>query len=249
MTTPERDVTVALVHGAFADSTSWTGVISALQAAGISAVAVSNPLRGLAEDGMYVASKVEQIDGDVILVGHSYGGAVITHAGARAGNVRALVYVAAFAPDAGEVIGALIAAHPPTLLGSSLHPGTYPTAAGPAPELFIEQSSFHEVFAADLSASRVAPMSVSQRPIAAQAFAEPLEGEPAWRRLPSWFVVASADNAIHPESQRADAARMGATVVEIAASHAVAVSAPVEVAAAIIDAVTAILAREEVVAS
>ncbi|TFC01032.1 alpha/beta hydrolase [Cryobacterium adonitolivorans] len=192
MDTNQGDVTVALVHGAFADSASWADAISELHATGISSVAISNPLRGLTHD---------------------------------------------------------VAAHPPTLLGRALKPRTYPNGAEPAPELYIEQAAFHQVFAGDLPASRVAPMSVSQRPVAAGAFTESLTGEPAWKSLPSWFVIATADNAIHPDSQRANAERMNATVVEIAGSHAVTVSNPADVAAVITAAVATARATEELVSS
>ena len=235
-------LTVALVHGAFADSSSWAGVVTELQRNGVAVQAISNPLRGLSADGDYVASALGQIEGDVVLVGHSYGGAVITYAGARAEKVRGLVYVAAFAPDAGQPVGALIAAFPETLLATSLAPHTYPTADGPAPEVYVDPAKFPEVFAADLPAEQTAILAASQRPIAAGAFAEPLAGEPAWKTLPSWFVVATADNAINPDSERADAAKMGANVTEVDASHAVAVSRPLDVAAVILDAVTTIAA-------
>ncbi|RFA19823.1 hypothetical protein B7R25_10985 [Subtercola boreus] len=147
-------------------------------------------------------------------------------------------------PDTDEVIGALIAAYPPTLLGSSLITRTFPAAGGSSPEVFIDESSFHAVFAADLTDTQVSSMAVSQRPIAAGAFAEPLTGIPAWKEVPSWFIVATEDRAIDPDSQRAVATRIGATRVEIQASHAVAVSNPARVADTIAEVVFSLASRK-----
>ena len=233
--------TVVLVHGAFADASSWGRVITQLQAAGLDALAVANPLRGLAADGDYIASLVSQIEGDVVLVGHSYGGPVITHAASRADNVQALVFVASFGLDQGQSIPASLAGFPEPLLNTSMTPRNYPVGAGgSAPELYIEKDKFAAVFAADLPAEQLAVLAVSQRPLSAPGFVEPLTVEPAWRTLPSWFLVTSQDNAIDPASQRAAAERMGATIVEVPASHAVALSQPVAVAGVILDAVAAI---------
>ena len=233
--------TVVLVHGAFADASSWAPVIAQLHAAGVDAQAVANPLRGLAADGAYVASLISQIDGDVVLVGHSYGGPVITHAGSGAGNVRALVFVASFGLDRGQSVPESLAGFPEPLLNTSMIPRSYPNGSGhSSSELYIERDKFAEVFAADLPADQVAILAASQRPLSAPGFVEPLTVEPAWRTVPSWFLVASRDNAIDPASQRNAAERLGATTIEVPASHAVALSQPAAVAGIILDAVAAI---------
>jgi pimeloyl-ACP methyl ester carboxylesterase len=232
--------TVVLVHGAFADASSWSHVIDRLRARGVDALAVSNPLRGLAHDGDYVASVASQVDGPVVLVGHSYGGPVITHAGAKTPNAKALVYVASFGIDRGDSALGSVESFPPVELGTSVVPQQFPDGEGADTELTIRRDAFPSVFAADLPAEFTATAAVSQRPIAARALSEPLAVEPAWKSLPSWFVVATADNAIHPDSQRAAAERLGATTVEVDASHAVAVSRPDEVASLILAAVDSV---------
>jgi pimeloyl-ACP methyl ester carboxylesterase len=228
--------TIVLVHGAFAEASSWSGVIKRLQAGGHAVQAVANPLRGLAADGEYIASVARQIDGPVLLVGHSYGGPVITHAGTKADNVVGLVFVASFGLDQGQSIPESTAAFPPPELSSALRPQMYPISDGEAPELYIEAAKFASVFAADLSPEQLAVLAVSQRPVSAPGFGEPLTVAPAWKHLPSWFLVTTQDNAIHPDSQRAAAQRLGSTVLEVAASHAVAVSEPDAVAGLIVDA-------------
>jgi pimeloyl-ACP methyl ester carboxylesterase len=238
--TGNNNPTVVLVHGAFADGSSWAGVIDRLRARGVEAVAVSNPLRGLAHDGDYVASVAGRIDGPVVLVGHSYGGPVITHAGAKTPNAKALVYVAAFGIDQGESALGSVESFPPVDLGTSLVQQTFPDGESAEVELTIRRDAFASVFAADLPADFTATAAASQRPIAARALGEPLAVEPAWKALPSWFLVATADNAIHPDSQRAAAKRLDATTVEVDASHAVAVSRPDEVANLILAAVNSL---------
>lgn len=232
--------TVVLVHGAFADSSSWTHVIKLLQKDGVSVQAVSNPLRGLTHDGDYVASAVSQIDGPVILVGHSYGGPVITHAGTKASNVKALVYVASFGVDAGVSALASTQGFPEADLGSALEQKQFPVKGGAETEIYIQKDRYPSVFAADLPADQAAALAVSQRPIAATVLGEPLGVEPAWKKLPSWFLVATQDRAINPDSQRAAAKRLGANAVEVEASHSVAASRPEEVAKLILEAVKAV---------
>ncbi|MGH2558488.1 MAG: alpha/beta fold hydrolase [Thermomicrobiales bacterium] len=224
-------LTVVLVHGAFADASGWAGVIGELQAAGVSVVAPANPLRGVASDAAYIASVASQIDGPVLLVGHSYGGVVITNAAPQAPNVVGLVYVAAFAPDEGETIQALAEAATDSLLGPALRPAQYPTGpdSEPGVELSIDQAMFHEVFAADLPAETAAFMAVSQRPGSALGFGEP-SGVPGWKTLPSWAVVATADKTIGVTGERLMAQRAGAITVEIDASHVVMISQPKAVA-------------------
>lgn len=233
--------TVVLVHGAFADGSSWSQVVQRLRAEGIAAQVVSNPLRGLTHDGDYVAGVVDQIDGPVVLVGHSYGGPVITHAGSKAANVKGLVFIASFGVDKGESALGSVEGFPPVELGTSLVPRQFPNGQGTDTEFYIREDAFASVFAADLPADFVATAAVSQRPVAQLALGEPLAVEPAWRTLPSWFAVATADHAIDPDSQRAAAKRIGATTIEVeGGSHAIAVSRPDEVAGLIIGAVRSI---------
>ena len=231
--------TVVLVHGAFADASSWSGVIAALQSDGIPVVAPANPLRGLASDAAYLASVAAQIDGPVVLVGHSYGGALITVAGMTE-NVVGLVYVAAYVLDEGESMGELQGRFPDSPLVGSLKQWDYPGAdGGPAVELTIVREAFPSVFAADVPADVTKVLAVAQRPLAASAFTE-TASVAAWKTKPSWALVAGADRGIAPEVQRFAAKRAGATIVEVeAASHAVALSQPKEVADLIRDAVRA----------
>ncbi|MGW0881863.1 alpha/beta fold hydrolase [Streptomyces sp. NPDC002671] len=231
--------TVVLVHGAFADAASWSGVIAELQSRGIPVIAPPNPLRGLAADAAYVASVASQIDGPVVLVGHSYGGALITVAGVTE-NVVGLVYVAAYVLEDGESLGELQGRFPASPLVSNLKQWTYPVAGSdPAVEVTIAEEAFPSVFAADVPAEVTKVLAAAQRPLAAAAFEETASAA-AWKTKPSWALVAGADSAINPEVQRFAAKRAGATVVEAeGASHAVAVSRPKEVADLIGEAVRA----------
>src|SRR3954466_10032007 len=169
MSVPDRAAaatpTVVLVHGAFADSSGWNGVIELLTAAGVQARAVSNPLRGISADAAYVASALAQIPGPVLAVGHSYGGAVITNAAVRAGNVVGLVYVAAFAPDEGEKLLEIEAGSTDSVLNTALVTGHYPTGEGEATsvEFAIAPEKFHDAFAADLPVEETAVMAATQR--------------------------------------------------------------------------------------
>ncbi|MCT9110927.1 alpha/beta fold hydrolase [Streptomyces mirabilis] len=231
--------TALLVHGAFADAASWSGVIAELQNHGIPVVAPPNPLRSLASDAAYIASVAAQIDGPVVLVGHSYGGAVITVAG-TAENVVGLVFVAAYVLEEGESLGELQGRFPDSPLGSSLKQATYPVEGGdPAVEVTIVPEAFPAVFAADVPADVTQVLAVAQRPLAAGAFTETATAA-AWKTKPSWALVAAADQAINPEVERFGAKRAGATILEVeGASHAVAVSRPKLVADLIRDAVRA----------
>ncbi|MFF4731432.1 alpha/beta fold hydrolase [Streptomyces mirabilis] len=231
--------TALLVHGAFADAASWSGVIAELQNHGIPVVAPPNPLRSLASDAAYIASVAAQIDGPVVLVGHSYGGAVITVAG-TAQNVVGLVFVAAYVLEEGESLGELQGRFPDSPLGSSLQQATYPVEGGdPAVEVTIVPEAFPSVFAADVPADVTKVLAVAQRPLAAGAFTETATAA-AWKTKPSWALVAAADQAINPEVERFGAKRAGATILEVeGASHAVAVSRPKVVAELIRDAVRA----------
>jgi pimeloyl-ACP methyl ester carboxylesterase len=219
--------TVVLVHGAFADSTSWAGVIQRLQANGIQVVAAANPLRGISADSAYVASFIEQISGPVVAVGHSYGGAVITNAARMASNVVGLVYVAAFAPDEGESLGPVTGSSRDSILNAALLSLHYPTGQGAetAVEFAMDPTKVHDTFAADLPAEQAAVVAATQRPVAALAFSEP-SGQPAWKTLPSWAVVATADKAAGTDVVRSMATRAGATITEVDGSHVIMVSQP-----------------------
>jgi pimeloyl-ACP methyl ester carboxylesterase len=219
--------TVALVHGAFADSSSWNAVVARLQSAGVPVTAIPNPLRGVSIDAAYVASALAQIPGPVLAVGHSYGGAVITNAALRAGNVVGLVYVAAFAPDQGEKVFDIEAGSTDSVLNSSLIQLTYPTGDGDATqvEVAIDPEKFHDAFAADLPVEETAVMAATQRPASLLGFVEPT-GVPAWRSLPSWAVVATGDKAAGSDVVRSMAQRAGATIVEVEGSHVIMISQP-----------------------
>ncbi|WPO69493.1 MULTISPECIES: alpha/beta hydrolase [unclassified Streptomyces] len=231
--------TVVLVHGAFADATGWIGVISELRNSGIPVIAPSNPLRGLTSDAAYLTSVLAQVEGPAVLVGHSYGGALITVAGA-AENVVGLVYVAAYVPHEGESLGQLQGGFPESPLTGSLKAWTYPLLDGDSGvEVTIEETAFPSVFAADVPESIAAVLATAQRPLATAAFTETASAA-AWRTKPSWALVAGADRTISPEVQRFGAARAGAVVVELpGASHAVLLSEPTQVADLIRDAVRA----------
>jgi pimeloyl-ACP methyl ester carboxylesterase len=217
--------TVVLVHGGFADASFWTPVIKELQARGLPVLAPPNPLRGLANDAEYIASFVNQIDGPVLLVGHSYGGAVISVAGAAADSVVGLVYVAAFILDEGESFGEVFAGYPATPLVEAVRPGTYPLPGGEtAVELTIAPELYRSAFAADLPSEVTDVLAVMQRPFA--AIFEDRAQAAAWKTLPSWAVVATADNAIHPDAERHMARRAGAETIEVEASHSIALSQP-----------------------
>jgi pimeloyl-ACP methyl ester carboxylesterase len=217
-------ITVVLVHGAFADSSSWNGVIERLQADGMRVTAPANPLRGIAHDSAYLASYLEQIPGRVIAVGHSYGGAVISNAG-NAANVVGLVFVAAYAPEDGERLGDVGDTSRDSILGPTLTPLKYPDVSGSGVEFVVDPAKFREAFAADLPAQQTAVMAATQRPAAQGAFSEP-NGPPAWRSTPSWAVVATADKAAGTDVIRSMAERAAATITEVDASHVVMVSHP-----------------------
>jgi pimeloyl-ACP methyl ester carboxylesterase len=234
--------TVVLVHGAFADASSWNGVIERLQAKDVQVVAPANPLRGITADAAYLGAVIAQIEGPVLAVGHSYGGAVITNAATDAENVVGLVYVAAFAPDEGETLGAAEAGSKDSVLNSALVPRTYPTAdGGSATEFYIDPPKARDAFAGDLSEQEAALIAATQRPVADAAFGEP-NGPPAWRHLPSWAVVATGDKAAGTDVVRSMAERAGAKITEVEGSHVIMVSQPDAVTSVILEAVAAVMA-------
>jgi pimeloyl-ACP methyl ester carboxylesterase len=222
--------TIVLVHGAFADGSSWYGVIERLQRQGYRVEAPAVALRGVAADSAYLASLVKQIEGPVLLVGHSYGGALITNAASEVGNVVGLVFVAAFAPDTDEVLGEVAAESKDSVLMTVLVQRTYPTGKDgeTEPEFVIDPAKLREAFAADLPEDRAAVMAATQRPAAAAAFSDK-SGPPAWKSLPSWAVVATQDKAAGTDIVGSMARRAGAEIVEVDSSHVVMVSHPQEV--------------------
>jgi pimeloyl-ACP methyl ester carboxylesterase len=233
----DQQPTVLLVHGAFAESASWTGVIQRLYAKKVEAVAIANPLRGLAQDAAYVRDVVTAINKPVILVGHSYGGMVITEAAAENPAVRALVYVGAFVPDTGESAMALAGSYPGSKLGDSVI--GYPLSSG-GNELRIRQDLFHDTFCADLDLPTAGKMGRTQRPVTELALGSALEAStPAWATLPSWSVFGAEDQCIPAAGMQAWAERAGCrSVVSVAgASHAVAVSEPDSVSECILAAI------------
>jgi pimeloyl-ACP methyl ester carboxylesterase len=233
--------TVVLVHGAFADASSWNGVIERLQAKGVQVTAPANPLRGISIDSAYIAGVLEETPGPIVAVGHSYGGAVITNAARQAKNVVGLVYVAAFATEEGERLADAEAASKDSVLNSALVPLHYPAANGgePAVEFAIDPEKFHDAFAADLPTEETTVMAATQRPVAELAFSEP-SGAPAWKDLPSWAVVATGDKAAGADVIRSEAERAGATITEVEGSHVIMVSQPQAVTDVILEAVAAI---------
>jgi pimeloyl-ACP methyl ester carboxylesterase len=240
-TSDNAPLTVVLVHGAFADASSWSGVIERLQAAGLQVTAPVNPLRGISIDSAYIASFLKQLRGPVLAVGHSYGGAVISNAATDAPNVVGLVFVAAFAPDEGERLGDVEGGSKDSVLMSALVPLQYPTGHGPetAVEFAIDPAKFHDAFAADLPPAQTAVMAATQRPVAELAFSEP-SGRPAWRSSPAWAVVATGDKAAGTDVVRSMAERAGATITEAEGSHVIMVSQPGTVAEVIMTAAAAV---------
>ncbi|WP_380784745.1 alpha/beta fold hydrolase [Sphingomonas sp. R86521] len=235
---PAERPTIVLVHGAFAESGSWNGVIERLRADGYSVVAASNPLRSVKTDAASVASVVNSIKAPVVLVGHSYGGAVITDAANSATNVKALVYVAAFAPEAGETSAGLTGKFPGATLGATLAPPV--VLPDGSKDLYIQQDKFPSQFAADVPAPEAALMAATQRPITEGALNEPTVA-PSWKTRPNWFIYGSADKNIPPAVQAFMAKRAGSkkTVVIAGASHVVMTSNPKAVADLIEEAATA----------
>jgi pimeloyl-ACP methyl ester carboxylesterase len=220
-TTVSGKPTIVLVHGAFAESASWDGVVERLLGDGYPAVAVANPLRGVRHDADNLRAVLTAVEGDVVLVGHSYGGMVISNATAGNPNVTALVYVGAFAPDQGESAADLAGRFPGSSLGATLAPVKLPDGGT---DLYIQQDRYHAQFAADSAPGRAAVMAVTQRPITEAALNE-ASGEPAWKSLPSWFLFGSEDLNIPVAAHRFMAERAGSRrTVELAGgSHTVAI--------------------------
>ena len=216
---------IVLVHGAWADGSSWSGVIERLQAAGYHVTAPQFPMTSLAADVARLRQVLDFQDGPVIVAGHSYGGQIITALGAEAPNVAGLVYIAAFGIDEGESLGALLAQGPPS--PALAHMFTDKLGFG-----WLSQDDFVHHFAADVDPVRATVMYAAQQPLAGSAFTDVM-GVPAWKSLPSWYLVARQDQAIPPDAERMFASRMGAATIEVASSHVAMVSHPDEVTALI----------------
>ncbi|MEU1342006.1 alpha/beta hydrolase [Streptomyces sp. NPDC005827] len=228
--------TVVLVHGAFADATSWNGVIEKLRHDGYPVVAVANPLRSLSGDSAYLRDVLAGIDGPVVLAGHSYGGSVISDAATGDKNVRALVYLAAFLPEKGESAIDLTGKFPGSTLGDALRSVPFTNADGSqGTDLYIQNDKFRHQFAADVPRDRTDLMAVTQRPVTNAALAEGA-AEPAWKTIPSWVLVATQDLNIPRRAQEFMAERAHAHVTEVRSSHAVSVSQPGKVTDVIEDA-------------
>jgi pimeloyl-ACP methyl ester carboxylesterase len=221
--------TVVLVHGAWADSGSWDQVVARLQRQGYTVIAFPNPLRGLPDDSAYLAAFLQTISGPIVLVGHSYGGTVITNAATGNTNVKALVYVDAFIPAEGETVGQLAGLEPGSCVGGDptqvfdLVP--YPGAPPGAVDAYVKQSLFPSCFANDLPAKQAAVLAATQRPFSTVILGQP-SGPPAWVDIPSWALVGTVDRVIPPAAQRFMAERAGARLVEVKASHLSMISQP-----------------------
>jgi pimeloyl-ACP methyl ester carboxylesterase len=219
--------TVVLVHGAFADAGSWAPVTARLIAAGVRVTAIANPLRGVAADAAYVASRINQFEGPVLAVGHSYGGTIITNAVAQTTNVVGLVYVSAFAPDEGESVAGIIGRSEDSVLTTAMLEYQCPTGRGQetGTELIIDPAKFREVFTADLPQQESEVYGQSQRPIAASALGEETT-KVAWKGLPTWAAIGTADRAAGSDVVRSMAQRADATITEIEGSHVIMISQP-----------------------
>ena len=228
-------VNVVLVHGGFVDGSGWQAVYELLTQEGYHVSVVQNPTLSLQGDAAAARQIIDAQDGPVVLVGHSYGGAVITEAGTDA-NVAAVVYIAAFAPDKGESVNTLIANPPP---GAPVPPILPPKDGF----LFLDREKFHASFAADVPAEQAAFMADSQVPWGVDALGGTIT-EPAWRFKPSWYLITTEDRMIPPAAQRAMSQRAGSSTVEVAGSHAIYISQPAAVAALIKQAASAVAARQ-----
>jgi pimeloyl-ACP methyl ester carboxylesterase len=218
--------TIVLVHGAFAESASWDRVIDPLLSAGHPVIAAANPLRGLASDAAAVSDLVRTIDGPVVLVAHSYGGAVISNVDADAGDIAGLVYVNGFAPEPGENCFQLAAMFPGSMLGEETARPV--SRSDGTTDLYIAPDSFHDIFCQDVSAAQAALMAATQRPATQEALVEPSGERPLWKDVPSWFLIGEEDRIIPAALQHYMAKRAGARrTIEIpGASHAVSVTHP-----------------------
>jgi len=236
MTTTTKP-TIVLVHGAFADASTWNGVIELLQAQGYTVIAPANPLRGLTSDSAYLASLINQIDGPVLLAGHSYAGAILSNVGSHTKNVVGLVYVAAFVLDEGQTLNDVGGKSKDSILGPSLIETRYPKGPGQEDgrEYVMKADQVRAVFAADVPDQQVNLMAVTQRPIADLAFGE-VCGPATWKTVPAWAIVATEDKAAGTDAIRSSAQQGGIKIIELEGSHVIMVSKPMEVAKVILEA-------------
>src|SRR3954463_822979 len=219
--------TIVLVHGAWADATGWEAEVRALQARGYSVIGFGNPLRDLAGDAAYLAEFLRTLSGPIVLVGHSYGGNVISVAANGNEQVRALVYLNGWMCNVGESQQELLEKFEGSLVGPSIRPVPFTSADGSeGADLFLAPDAFREAFAADVDQATADVMAAAQRPYAAAAFAGTPSGPLAWKTLPSWYLLGTEDKAIPPALQRFMAERASATIVVVAASHVSFVSQP-----------------------
>lgn len=236
--------TIVLVHGAWADSNGWDAEVTTLTGLGYPVVTIANPLRSLTNDSDYVRARLEQISGPMVLVGHSYGGAVITNAARGVSNVKALVYVAAFAPAEGESLATMLPAdqYPGSHLdGSKLDVVPVPNPAAPSGQdvdLYIKPADFRDIFAGDVSNHEAMLEAATQRPFANTAFIQP-SGAPAWATIPSWDLISLDDHAISPAGQMFMAQRMHAHITAVHSAHDIMISHPAAVDQIILRAVAA----------
>jgi pimeloyl-ACP methyl ester carboxylesterase len=220
--------TIVLVHGAWADASGFAAEIRALRDRGFRAIGFANPLRGLADDATYLADFLTSLAGPIVLVGHSYGGAVISAAATGNEQVKALVYFSGWMPDEGESIAQVFEAHSEgSLVGTAIRPLQFagPVGSGGGQDLYLDLAEFHAAFAADVDRDTSDVMAATQRPWSGAAFGEP-SGPPAWKTLPSWYLLCTEDKAIPAALQRFMAERANARVQEVSASHASMVSQP-----------------------
>src|SRR6476646_233418 len=219
--------TIVLVHGAWADATGFDPEIRALRARGFTAIGFANPLRDLAGDTTYLAEFLRTLTGPIVLVGHSYGGNVISMAATGNDQVKALVYLNGWMCDEGESQQELLEKFAGSLVGPSIRPVPFTAPDGSeGVDRYLDRDAFHEAFAADLDPETAAVMAAAQRPYAAAAFAGTPSGQLAWKTLPCWYLLGTEDKAIPPALQRFMAERAKATIVEVPASHVSFVSQP-----------------------
>src|SRR3954447_21990295 len=231
--------TVVFVHGAWADTSGWDRSIRALRDQGFPVIGAANPLRELRSDAAYVAALLRSVEGPIVMVGHSYGGAVISNAADGNDQVKALVYINGWVPDEGESLIQLAQMNEGSLIPDSLRPVPYKDSDGSdVVDLYIDQEKFRAAFAGDVDPDTAQVMAVAQRPFTEAAFGAP-SGPIAWRSVPSWYLLATEDKAIPPATQRYMAERAGSTIAEVPASHASMVSQPEAATQLILQAVQA----------
>ncbi|MFG2306575.1 alpha/beta fold hydrolase [Actinacidiphila glaucinigra] len=225
--------TIVLVHGAWADGSSWSAVTERLQKQGYTVDVAPNPLRGVTTDSDNLRAFLDTIAGPIVLVGHSYGGMVISNAATGNDNVKSLVYVDAYLPDKGETLGQLTAAEPGSALAvedssTVFNAVTIPNGGGNV-DLYVKQDLFPKIFAGGIEPHKAAVLAAGQRPLAASALSD-VSGEPAWKSIPSWTLIGTADKVLPPAEQRIMAARAGSHIVKINAPHLSMVAKPSAVA-------------------